>query len=103
MGIEQRFNAPFIAGMALEEKQIQQNDRLIIALLGWGNSVQGFNPKDPLHRSAGRSRHQDSENMAGKELAGFPASGRHRGWQCGRGGARAREIWPLPLQGKASQ
>ena len=29
MGIEQRFNVPFIASMALREKQIQQNYRPI--------------------------------------------------------------------------
>ena len=35
MGIEQRFNVPFIAGMALREKQIQQNYRPIIAVHKW--------------------------------------------------------------------
>ena len=35
MGIEQRFNVPFIAGMALKEKQIQQNYRPIIAVHKW--------------------------------------------------------------------
>ena len=35
MGIEQRFNVPFIAGMALKEKQIQQNYRPVIAVHKW--------------------------------------------------------------------
>ena len=35
MGIEQRFNVPFIAAMALKEKQIQQNYRPIIAVHKW--------------------------------------------------------------------
>ncbi|MYJ59686.1 MAG: DUF1156 domain-containing protein [Synechococcus sp. SB0672_bin_6] len=35
MGIEERFNVPFIAGMALKEKQIQQNYRPIIAVHKW--------------------------------------------------------------------
>ena len=35
MGIEERFNVPFIAGMALKEKQIQQNYRPIIAIHKW--------------------------------------------------------------------
>ena len=34
-GIEQRFNVPFIAAMALREKQIQQNYRPIIAVHKW--------------------------------------------------------------------
>ena len=35
MGIERRFNVPFVAGMALKEKQIQQNYRPIIAVHKW--------------------------------------------------------------------
>ena len=35
MGIEQRFNVPFIAAMALKEKQIQQNYRPIIGVHKW--------------------------------------------------------------------
>ena len=35
MGIEQRFNVPFIAGMALKEKQIQQHYRPVIAVHKW--------------------------------------------------------------------
>lgn len=35
MGIEQRFNLPFIAAMALKEKQIQQHYRPVIAVHKW--------------------------------------------------------------------
>src|SRR5436190_14706270 len=35
MTIESSFDLPFIAAMALEEKQIQQNYRLIIAVHKW--------------------------------------------------------------------
>jgi hypothetical protein len=33
--IERRFNIPFVAGMALREKQIQQNYRPVIAVHKW--------------------------------------------------------------------
>ena len=35
MGIEHRFDIPFIAAMALREKQIQQNYRPVIAMHKW--------------------------------------------------------------------
>jgi putative DNA methylase len=85
--IEKNFDIPFIADLALREKQIQQNYRLIIAVHKWfarrpGTLFRGLLLSEflekPLHESFCRANSLKGIKVAGPFMGGGTP---HRGQQ----------------------